>query len=237
MFAAAAGIATVAIAFFAWNPAEKEFAERPAVAVLPFKKIGGDERWDRFADAMTEDVITDLSHSRDLQVIARTSTEVYRGRAVDVRQIGSDLNVRYVLEGSVEPAGERVRATAQLIDVSTGNHAWAERYDRPAGDLFAIEAEITERIAATLMGYQGIVNGAELRISKRKPTKDLRAFDFYLLAYNAKQTLTREGLNKAEDLFKKSISIDPDFARSYVGWRGFTTFMSIWVSPTTSSKQ
>ena len=192
-------------------------SEKPAIAVLPFDNLGDDPKWDRLADAMTEDVITDLSHSKDLLVIARNSTEVYKGKAVDIRQVGRDLDVRYVLEGSVQPAGESLRATAQLIDAKTGNHVWSERFERPAGDIFAVEAEITERIAATLTGFEGIIAGAERQIVKRKPPQNLTAFDAYLLGMEAKRTVTKEGFLEAERLFKQAITLDPHLARAYVG--------------------
>ena len=142
---------------------------------------------DRFADGITEDIITDLSHSKDLVVIARNSTEVYKGKPVDIRQIGRDLNVKYVLEGSIQSLGERIRLTAQLIEAGSGSHVWSERYDRPADDLFALQNEITQTIAATLAGYEGAVAEAERSLLRRKPPANLSAFDTYLLAMEAKR--------------------------------------------------
>jgi TolB-like protein len=135
--------------------------EKASIAVLPFENIGNDPKWDRLADGMTEDIVTDLSHSKDLFVVARNSTEVYRGKPADVRSIGRDLGVRYVLEGSIQPSGDQIRVTAQLIDATTGGHVWSNRYDRPATDLFNVQSDVTGKIAATLTGYEGAVAEAE----------------------------------------------------------------------------
>jgi TolB-like protein/class 3 adenylate cyclase/Tfp pilus assembly protein PilF len=191
--------------------------DKPSIAVLPFDSLGDDKKWDRFADGVTEDIITDLSHSKDLFVIARNSTAVYKGKSVDIRQVGRDLGVKYVLEGSIQPAGDRVRATAQLVEAATGTHVWSERYDRPADDLFAVQQDVTEKIAATLAGYQGAIAGAERRMIRRKSPTNLTAFDYYLLAMEAKHTVTKEGFLEAEQLFNKAIELDPHLARAYVG--------------------
>lgn len=191
--------------------------DKPSIAVLPFENIGNDPKWERFADGVTEDVITDLSHSKDLIVIARSSTEVYRAKPIDVRQIGHDLNVKYVLEGSIQLMGERIRVTAQLIEAATGSHVWSERYDRPADDLFSVQNELTQRIAATLGGYEGAVADAERSLVRRKPPANLTAFDTYLLAMEAKHKVTKESLAEAERLFNKAIELDPQLARAYCG--------------------
>ena len=113
-----------------WTPSAP-LSEKASIAVLPFENIGNDPKWDRFADGITEDIVTDLSHSKDLFVVARNSTEVYRGKPADMRNVGRDLGVRYVLEGSIQPSGDQIRVTAQLIDTRTGGHVWSNRYDRP----------------------------------------------------------------------------------------------------------
>ena len=128
---------------------------------MPFENIGNDPKWDRFADGVTEDIVTDLSHSKDLFVVARNSTEVYRGKPADVRSIGRDLGARYVLEGSIQPSGDQIRVTAQLIEAATGGHVWSERYDRPVDDLFDVQNDVTEKIAATIAGSEGAVAEAE----------------------------------------------------------------------------
>jgi TolB-like protein/class 3 adenylate cyclase len=192
-------------------------SDKASIAVLPFENIGNDPKWDRFADGITEDTITDLSHSKDLSVIARNSTEVYKGKPVDIRQIGRDLNVKYVLEGSIQSIGERIRVTAQLVEADSGSHIWSERYDRPVDDLFAVQNEVTQRIAATIAGSEGAVAEAERSLLSRKPPANLTAFDTYLLAMEAKHKVTKEGLTEAEGLFRKAIELDPHLARAHYG--------------------
>src|SRR5262249_42138210 len=157
------------------SPAVSPLSDKASIAVLPFNNIGGDSKWDRFADGITEDIITDLSHSKDLIVIARNSTEVYKGKPVDMRQIGHDLSVKYVLEGSIQSLGERIRVTAQLIEATSGSQVWSERYDRAIDDLFTVQNDVTQRIAATLGGWEGAVAEAERRLLRRKPPRDLTA--------------------------------------------------------------
>ncbi len=142
---------------------------RPTLAVLPFVNIGDDPKWQRLADGITEDIIADLAHSKDLLVIAGNSTAVYKGKPVDIRQIGRDLSVKYVLEGSIQSIGERIRVTAQLIEAASGSHVWSERYDRPVNDQFAVQNDVAQRIAATLGGWQGAVAEAERCLLRRKP--------------------------------------------------------------------
>jgi TolB-like protein len=199
-----------------WTPSIP-LSDRASIAVLPFENIGNDPQWDRFTDGLTEDIVTDLSHSKDLFVVARNSTEVYRGKPADVRNVGRDLGVRYVLEGSIQPTGDQIRVTAQLIDTRTGGHVWSERYDRPIDDLFAVQNEVTQRIAATLGGYEGAVAEAERSLLRRKPPANLSAFDTYLLAMEAKHKVTKESLTEAEGLFRKALDLDPQLARAYVG--------------------
>ena len=191
--------------------------DKPSIAVLPFDNIGDDPKWERFADGITEDIITDLSHSKDLVVIARNSTEVYKGKPIDIRQIGRDLNVKYVLEGSIQSMGERIRVTAQLIEAASGSHVWSERYDRPVDDLFAVQNDVTQRIAATIAGSEGAVAEAERSLLRRKPPANLTAFDTYLLAMEAKHKVTKEALTEAEGLFRKALELDPQLARAYYG--------------------
>ena len=160
--ALAAGVAGLAaLAVFYLLPTTNTAAESPAIAVLPFENINGDEKWGRFANGITEDIITDLSRYRDLVVIARTSTEAYRDKTHDVREIGKALGVKYVLEGSLQVDGHRLRVTAQLINAETGAHVWSEQYDRPAAELLDVQDEITQKIGITLTGWQGQVTEAE----------------------------------------------------------------------------
>jgi TolB-like protein/class 3 adenylate cyclase len=207
-----------AVGAWKWSsPPATPSSEKASIAVLPFENIGNDPKWDRFADGITEDIITDLSHSKDLSVIARNSTEVYKGQPVDIRQIGRYLNVKYVLEGSIQSLGERIRVTAQLIEAASGSHIWSERYDRPVDDLFAVQNDVTQRIAATIAGSEGAVAEAERTLLRRKQPANLTAFDTYLLAMEAKHKVTRESLIEAEGLFRKAIELDPQLARAYYG--------------------
>ena len=219
----AASIAAVLLALLAgftawkwWTPSTS-LSEKASIAVLPFENIGNDSKWDRFADGITEDIVIDLSHSKDLFVVARNSTEAYRGKPADVRDVGRDLGVRYVLEGSIQPSGDQIRVTALLIDTRTGGNVWSDRYDRPATDLFKVQSDVTEKIAATLTGYEGAVAEAERSLIRRKPPSDLTAYDTYLLGMEAKHKVTKEGLDEGERLFRKALEIDPQLARAYVG--------------------
>jgi len=195
----------------------RTIADKPSVAVLPFDNIGHDAKWERLADGLTEDIITDLAHSKDLIVIARNSTEVFKDKPVDIRAVGRDLNVKYVLEGSIQSVDERIRVSAQLIDATSGSHVWSERFDRPATDLFAVQNEVTGKIAATLIVAEGAVAEAERELLRRKPPANLTAFDTYLLAMEAKHKVTKESLEEAERLFNKAIELDPHLARAYYG--------------------
>jgi TolB-like protein len=199
-----------------WNSGPS-LPDKPSVAVLPFDNIGTDPKWDRLADGMTEDIITDLSHSKDLIVIARNSTELYKGKPVDIRQIGRDLNVKYVVEGSIQSMGDQIRVTAQLSEAGSGSQAWSERYDRPVDDLFAVQNEVTQRIAATLGSWQGAVPEAERRLLRRKPPANLSAFDTYLLAEGTRNKVTKESLIEAEGMLRKALQLDPQLARAYFG--------------------
>ena len=199
-----------------WVPSTP-LSEKASIAVLPFESIGNDPKWDRFADGITEDIVTDLSHSKDLFVVARNSTEVYKDKPADVRSVGRDLGVHYVLEGSIQPLGDQIRVTAQLIDARTGGNVWSDRYDRPATDLFKVQSDVTEKIAATLTGYEGAVAEAERSLIRRKPPSDLTAYESYLLGMEAKHKVTKEGLDEGERLFRKALEIDPQLARAYVG--------------------
>ncbi len=167
--AAAALLGLVALAaggaWWLW-PGEAA-AGKPSVAVLPLANLSGDPRWERFADGITEDLITDLARDPDLHVIARNSTATYKGKAVDVRRVGQELGVRYVLEGSLRAETGRVRVTAQLVDASTGGHLWAERYDRPEADLFAIQDEVARNVAGALGGWYGRLNKARRDEARR----------------------------------------------------------------------
>jgi TolB-like protein/class 3 adenylate cyclase/Flp pilus assembly protein TadD len=188
---------------------------KPSLAVLPLANLSGDPRWERLADGITEDIITDLARDPDLHVIARNSTMAYKGEAVDVRRVGQELGVRYVLEGSLQAEAGRVRVTAQLIDAATGGHLWAERYDRPEADLFAIQDEVARSVAGALGGWYGRLAEARRGEAKRRPPASLDAYDLYLLGLGQKHKYTKESMAEAIRLFSRAVELDPGFAR---GW-------------------
>ena len=186
-----------------------------SVAVLPFDDLGGEARQARFADAFTEDLITELARADGLRVIARNSVEVYADRAVDVREIGRELGVTHVLEGSLELPPGRIRVTAQLIDAGTGAHVWSERFDRPADDLFAVRDQVLTRLVGTLTGYDGPLWREWIEAAKRRPPADLRAFDYMLMAQEPYRRHDQAGVAEARDLLLKAVALDPWLARAW----------------------
>jgi TolB-like protein/Flp pilus assembly protein TadD len=179
--------------------------------------MSGDPEQEYFADGMVEEIITALSKVRWFFVIARNSSFTYKGRAVDVKQVGRDLGVRYVLEGSVRKGGNRVRITAQLVEAETGNHIWAERYDREAADIFAVQDDITERVVATI---EPELYAAEHFRSRRKPPDSLDAWECVVRALSSVAQDTLAGVAAAEALCRRAIAIDPGYgqAHSLLAW-------------------
>ena len=186
---------------------------KPSIAVLPFTNLSSDPEQEYFADGMVDDIITALSHFKALFVIARNSSFTYKGRAVDVKQIGRELGVRYVLEGSVRKATNRVRITGQLVDTATGAHLWAERFDGGLGDIFDLQDQVTESVVGAIAPA---VEKAEIERAKRKPTDSLDAYALYLrgLARHY-QFASRQANDEALRLFNSAIELDPDFASAY----------------------
>jgi TolB-like protein len=179
--------------------------DKPSIAVLPFANMSGDPEQEYFVDGMVEEIITALSRIRWLFVIARNSTFTYKGRAVDVKEVGRELGVRYVLEGSVRKAGQRVRITGQLIDAAKGTHLWADRFDGSLEDVF----ELQDRVAVSVAGViEPALQAAEMRRSAARPTTDLSAYDLYLRALAALFQLTKERVVEALGLFEQAIAID-----------------------------
>src|SRR5262245_13025194 len=205
----------------------KPASDKPAIAVLPFDNKGGDEVTARLADGITEDIITDLARFRDLDVIARNSTAVYKDKAIDVRQIGRELNVGYVLEGSIQRQGTQFRVTAQLIDTATGAHVWSERWDRPDQDIFAVQTELAAEGAGTRGGMSGssAITAEEIRKAKRRPPASLTAYDYYLLAAEGRALFTKESVIRGREAATKAITLDPNFGRAYVAraWLNYIT--------------
>jgi len=190
---------------------------QPSIAVLPFQNIGGDSAEDWYADGLTETLITDLSKLRHLFVIARNSSFAYRGKVADARQVGHELGVRYLLEGSVQRAADRVRINAQLIEAETGRQLWAERYDRSHADIFAIQDDITDKILTELRVK--LLAGEQVR-SWRRSTRSREAYELWAQGASLQGTHTREGVARARELAEKALEIDPKFAMAMVliGW-------------------
>ena len=189
-----------------------ELSDKPSIAVLPFDNMSGDSEQEYFTDGITEDIITALSRFRWFFVIARNSTFTYKGKAVHVKQVAQDLGVRYVLEGSVRKAGNRVRITSQLIDASTGHHVWAERYDRDLEDIFAVQDEITENIV-TSVGPEFF--SAEMQRAQRKEVRSLDAWDYVMRASSHHSRYTRKDVAEAQRLLRKAIELDPMSAGAF----------------------
>ena len=202
--------------------------DKPSIAVLPFANLSGDPEQEYFADGMVEEIITALSRIRWLFVIARNSSFTYKGQAVDVKQVGRELGVRYVLEGSVRKAGGRVRITTQLIDAETGAHLWADRFDGRLEDVF----ELQDQVAISAAGVvEPTLQAAEIRRSAQRPTKDLTAYDLYLRALPYWDSHEKDGLAQAAEYLGQAIERDPQYgpalalmAHCYVqldnaGWR------------------
>jgi adenylate cyclase len=187
--------------------------DKPSIAVLPFTNMSGDPEQDYFADRMVDDIITALSRFKALFVIARNSSFTYKGRAVDVKQVGRELGVRYVLEGSVRKAANRVRITGQLVDTATGAHLWADRFDGGLGDIFDLQDQVTESVVGAIAPA---VEKAEIERAKRKPTDSLDAYAIYLRGLaRLYQFAGRQANDEALRLFNSAIGLDPDFAAAY----------------------
>jgi adenylate cyclase len=181
--------------------------EKPSIAVLPFQNMSGDPEQEYFADGMVEEIITALSRIRWLFVIARNSSFTYKGQSVGVRQVGRELGVRYILEGSVRKGGNRVRITAQLIEAETSAHLWADRFDGALEDVFELQDKVAVNVAGVI---EPALQAAEVRRTAARPTTDLTAYDLYLRALATYYPITRERLLRSLELLKQAIAIDPD---------------------------
>ena len=196
--------------------------------MLPFQNMSGDPEQEYFADGMVEDIITALSRIRWLFVIARNSSFTYKGRAVDVKQVGRELGVRYVLEGSVRKAANRVRITGQLIDAATGTHLWADRFEGSLDDIFELQDQVATSVVGAIAPQ---LERAEIERAKRKPTENLDAYDYYLRGMADLHQGTREAIDEALLLFEKAIELDPDFASAYgtAAWCYFWRKVNGWM--------
>ena len=192
----------------AGEPPALPLPDKPSIAVLPFQNMSGDPEQEYFADGMVEEIITALSRIRWLFVIARNSSFTYKGQSIDVKQVGRELGVRYVLEGSVRKGGNRVRITAQLIEADTGTHLWADRFDGSMEDVF----ELQDRVAISVAGViEPTVQAAEIRRSASRPTSDLTAYDFYLRALPLIRAHAKDSAEQALDLLGRAIERDPHY--------------------------
>jgi adenylate cyclase len=188
-------------------------AGKPSIAVLPFTNMSGEIEQEYFADGVADDIVTELARVRSLFVIARNSSFAYKGRAVDVRQIASELGVRYILEGSVRRGADRLRITAQLVDAETGSHLWANRYDRPVQDLFDLQDEIA---LAVVKAISPAVAEAEQRRALRKPPENLGAWEAYQRGLWHVLKYTVDDIAPARELFNRAIELDPTLASAHI---------------------
>jgi TolB-like protein len=197
--------------------------DKPSIAVLPFQNMSRDPDQEYFADGLTEDIITGLSRQRWFFVIARNSSFTYKGQAVDVRDVAAQLGVRYVLEGSVRKAANRVRVTGQLIDAANGNHLWAERYDRELADIFALQDDITTRVIGSV-GPQILV--AEAARVRKKPPQSIDAWDLVMQAVPHMWRMSVDEHGCAQDLLQQAIALDPNYAHAHglLGWTYISMF-------------
>jgi adenylate cyclase len=224
--AAGLGLLALVVAGTAWyfdqrrafGPIEEEQAsalplpDRPSIAVLPFDNLSDNPEEEYFADGLTDDLITDLSKIAGLFIIARDSAFAYKDQTVEVREVARELGVRYVLEGTVRRAGGHIRINAQLIDSETGGHLWADRFERDASDVFAVQDEVTRRIVDALAIQ---LSASEQQRLTRLPTTNLEAYDYYLRAEQAARTGFRPQLREALRLYEKATALDPTFAEAF----------------------
>jgi len=201
--------------------------DKPSIAVLPFTNMSGDPEQEYFTDGIVEDIITELSHFKDLSVTARNSSFAFRGEGIDIVEVGQKLNVHYVLEGSIRKVGNQVRVTAQLVEASTGTHVWADRYDRVLENIFAVQDEVVRIISATLIGK---VHHADHELAKRKSPSNLKAYDCVVLGLNHFYKWTPQDNQRARELFEQAVTIDPKYASAYawLAWAHFREGLNAW---------
>lgn len=209
------------------KPASTSRTRKPSIAVLPFANMSNDTDQEYFADGISEDLITALSHLKHWHVIARNSSFAYKGRHVDIREIGRQLGVGYLLEGSVRKGGNRLRITGQLIEAETGAHLWADRYDGDLEDVFELQDKITESVVGAI---EPSLRLAEIERSKRKPPRDIDAYDLYLQALPLLFAIRPEPNKQALDLLHRAIELDPDYALAlaYLAWGYEERVTRVW---------
>jgi adenylate cyclase len=210
-----------------------QLPDKPSIAVLPFINISDDPEQEYFSDGITEEIISALSNVPKLFVIARNSTFTYKGKPVKVQQVAEELGVRYVLEGSVRKAGDKIRVTAQLIDALTGHHLWAERYDRNLSDIFAVQDEITKKIITAMQVK--LTEGEEVRVAA-KGTNNLEAYLKYLQANELINRLNLDSNALGKQFAEEAIALDPEYASAYFSLAG-AHVMDVWLGASKSPKQ
>jgi adenylate cyclase len=186
--------------------------DKPSIAVLPFENMSGDPEQEYFVDGLVEDIVTGLSHIPSLFVIARNSSFAYKGKAIDVRQVGRELGVRYLLEGSVRKVGQRLRITGQLVEAETGAHLWAKKFDSAIEDVFDLQDRVTTAVAGAI---EPSVTQAEIRRANRKPTDNLQAYDWLLRALGEEQLYSRDSVDRAMQMARCATELDPRYAEAY----------------------
>jgi adenylate cyclase len=203
-------------------PTQREQSERPSVVVLPFNNMSGDPEQEYFSDGITEDIITDLSKVSGLFVVARNTAFIYKGKPIKVQQVGHELGVGFILEGSVRKAGSRVRVTGQLINANDGGHVWADRYDRDLTDIFAIQDEITHAIVEQLKVR---LLPQEKKNIAQTPTDNVEAYTYYLRGRQFMQRHSKSNYQLARRMFAKAVELDPVYARAYAGIADCDSFL------------
>jgi adenylate cyclase len=208
--------------------------DKPSIAVLPFANMSGDAEQEYFSDGISEDLITDLSKVSALFVIARNSSFTYKGKAVKVQEVGRELGVRFVLEGSIRKAGNRVRITAQLVDAQSGGHLWADRFDRELNDIFATQDEVVQKIVEALAVKLSKVEQQDLR---RDETRSLEAYESWLRARQLLGRGTRETIAQARALHRRAIELDPNFCSPHVGlaFASVSDYVNAWIADPASA--
>jgi adenylate cyclase len=210
-------------------PVASDQSLKPSIAVLPFTNMSGDPQQEYFADGMTEDIITELSRFRSLLVIARNSSFSYKGRSPKIQDVGRELGVRYVVEGSVRRTGNRLRVTAQLVEAASGVHIWADRFDREMADIFAVQDEVVRTVVATVAGRLDEAGKARAR-ARGLSEAGLQAYDLYLRAVAAEDANTKDAYHKALGLLQQAISLDPELAQAHhqISLAKFVQWMAYW---------
>jgi len=200
--------------------------DKPSIAVLAFDNLSGDPGQDYLSDGISESIITGLSRLPEIFVIARQSSFSYKGKAVKVQEIASELGVQYIIEGSVQKSDSRIRVTAQLIDALSGHHLWVQQYDRQWEDIFALQDDITQHIVANITSFEGPLEEAiRARVKQKAPT-DLRAYDYLLLGREHFMLVTEKDNARARELFQKAVEVDPSYSRGYA-WLAWTYYVDV----------